>query len=723
MPIVNPYLQGPEAKPPPAAGGIKNPFLPAVDPNVNPVAKQSMSGRPQPPLQSWNRVDSRVSGIPTGAGFWTQWEASWPHDPMAKIGIYAKARGISPDQYGITDTGDIFFTAPDGQRYLETAPGVGKIQKLAAEITGGESLPVAGGLIGSLTTGGLAPIAAASLATMGEGMRQARSFERGETLAPEERAAYLGMAGLSEATGAMVGNLGPRFLNRIRLMGSGNRLPRAMTDIERVQAVTNRPDTMRAINLSEQMGIPLRPAQASRSGSLLAQEGIVRGQPEFEDRFIASQAAQERGTNAEYERLMNQISAISDRETAGEKLVQASKGWWEKADQARTSATAPMFQAAFTSAPPIDTGPVIQVLDQKIKASTLGSERRRLLERVKMGLMEETTDPEGKTIRVPRTDLAGLHEWKMNLDKWNETPPDFLPHGLDKFMKKDIGEVKSVFFGIADTASPEYAAARERFAALSPPIDRFEKSQVGRLGRLEGDAVVTAQNQLFQSVMSRPETVAKYRQWIGRQDPEAWNAGLRTYLEGIFDDVKRSAGQESFNMPKALHDRIFGSAKQQDILKAAMSPQQFRAMEDFMFVLDRAAAGWNTGSQTMPRQVAMQKMRRDAVPAYASVPARAWQTVTGAALNPETLLENMLLPGYQRRLAEALLDPRMAVRVANIKRLTPGSEMMVRKTTELLADIGAGKFRRDLEQSGYPATQEKQNGIDYRVSTFPGVWR
>ncbi len=709
MPIVNPFLQTEQANPPPAKTGITNPFLQpqAVDPNVNPVARQAMGGQPQDPLQSWSRVDSKVSGIPTGAGFSTQWEASWPHDPVAKIGIYAKARGISPDRYGITDSGDIYFTAPDGQRYLETAPGVGKIQKLAAEVTGGESLPIIGGMIGSLTTGGFAPIAAAGFATLGEGMRQAKAAEGGETLPPEDRAAYLGAAGLSEATGSMIGAMAPKVVNRLMLMGNKNRLGRAMTDIEKVQAVTNRPETLRAMQLGEQMGIPLRPAQASRSGSLLAQEGIVRGQPEFEDRFIASQVAQEQGTNREWDRLMSQISQISDRETAGNRLVEASKGWWSRADQARTSATAPLFQAAFSTAPAIDTGPVIQLLDQKIKGSTLGSERRRLLERVKLGLMEEVTDPEGKTVRVPRTDLSGLHEWKMNLDKWNETPPDFLPHGLDKFMKKDMGEVKSAFFDIADTASPEYAAARERFAALSPPIDRFEKSQAGRLGRLEGDSVVTAQNQLFQSVMSRPETVTKYRQWIGRQDPEAWNAGVRTYLEGIFDDVKRNAGQESFNMPKALHDRVFGTAKQRDILAAAMTPQQFRTMEDFMFVLDRAAAGWNTGSQTMPRQVAMEKMKRDAVPDIASVPAKAWQTVTGVALNPETMLENLLVPGYQRRLAEALLDPRMAASVANIRRLKPGSEMMTRKTVELLADVGAGKFRRDVEQSTYPAMQEQ----------------
>jgi hypothetical protein len=706
---------------------------------TGPQLRATPEGTPRRPVETTPKRGE-------GASFGTRIKAGFVDDLPTEIRILARAR--FPDlpeeqavrRYGIKD-GRPYYIDEQNQARWETDGLWQRAKNYVAEIlanlpaeigaAAGAASPVPGGMMAG--------------AAAGEKARQLVGeyvFDEPQTLAWN----VLKMA--TAGAGAKVGQVAGRVLPR------------------RVEAVATRITTPpaqqsavgKAARVVKAAGRDFIPdaAEETRVRALMQKHGVsdptlveTTGSRRLADRFsllgdlpATADAVQDVKTtrmgqvsNAVQE-LLDALSPIADREEAGKLAAEASRGAVKTATGARTEAVAPLYKQAMAESGRVDSRPAVSLLEELLEGlPEEGGSVRPVLERARSmlfrtehqphGAAKSLLDAQGNPIHpqggpttVPEYDLERLDSVKKEMDALidgsHPKAKDIVP-SIKGDLERRLVALRDALVAEADKASPGYKTARDTFADLSPEVDALKQGAVGTVASLEGDKVTQATTRLLESAFTSPQTVRRARDAIRAQDPKAWDAVVRQYIQRLWDQVPEAAADQTVNYGGRLAGKM-GQKGRDRVLEAALEhdPAMLQRVKDFQEVLSRTGLLFRRESQTATRQVALKEMDREANKGALGRVSSALQVDISAPGRQigEWLQTTITTPRYQQRLLDALQDPKTAKALGQLKRMPPRTLALVQGVATFLGTVtGAsvpGRIDRATTPDRRPEAQEDQ---------------
>lgn len=593
-------------------------------------------------------------------------KASFIDNPESRARYFSAKRGTPLDRYRVMGN-DVVYQADDGNWYKEV-PDAGLLdlirdpEAVAKRMAGGvgPSVPaVTGTAAGIITAPAMLtgpPGMAASLAATGGAAAAGEvakdaigSYLSGESQMDWQSPAKEGVLGVAgQGIGAGLTVLGNRY---------------AVQDI----AALNRPAAGALQQKAEAQGIPLTAAEVTQLRSLKGQQTLLGNIPrsgEIMDDFYKGRAPKVEDAITRY---LGQVSPQDSPELAGAAIRDAAQTAIETAKDTRSAAAKPYYDAARASKVAVDPTSAVQFIDDALN-SAKGS-IRSTLEKARGALYVKPPpgSPPGTKPTIDTT-VEGLHQSKMAIDSLIEQAK----RNGDDWSVRNLVEVQKRLVQSIEDAAPDYAMGRTTFAANSPPVDELQNGLVGMVANIKDGRLKDAASVLLDPSRAGPKAVLNARAALEKADPTAWQGIKRAYLQDLWQSVKD---------PRALQDAapdlggarwskaLMGDDKQKGILRAALSPTEYRALADLSEVLDATASVVRRNSHTAYQTEALQNLK-----------AEARGTVVGgirAAMNPVSSMrewiDQKMIGKHAEKLAEIATSPDAVKQLRALRVLSPNS--------------------------------------------------
>lgn len=337
------------------------------------------------------------------------------------------------------------------------------------------------------------------------------------------------------------------------------------------------------------LGIRLTPGQASGLPSFIGSEdaiasGSVPGKAGAEGADVARTFFEEqrrRLINA-FDRTADTVSPASDKTDAALQFQQGTEDATRIVRQQGNTAARPYYQAAEAGG---------QVMSPDLAAL-------HPLPGVQRALREAAIDYEDRTGHAANLNAPDFQLWNIAKTKLD----DAISAAKDarEYSRADaLDNIRTRFVSALDDAYPTYAQAR----ATTAPTQQLAARMENAVGSAAGDGSETAgkiTRGVFES--NNPRAIKEMRDaydQAGRTDE--WNAGVRAYLQDVFDRTIRS--QEGIN-PQMLRRQLWSDPNARDAMRNAMDPRAFAGFENFMRTVQDVAQSRGMNSLTAPRQAA-----------------------------------------------------------------------------------------------------------------------
>lgn len=543
-------------------------------------------------------------------GFATQAIASLPTDPDQKVRVVAGQLfpGLAPK-----DAQSRIFFGPNGRMaavgmdgkpfYVEPAPGGTATDPYSPSSIAstlpttnigaragsqvGPALPAVGGVGGGAIAGPTSPVVgpvlAAGGAAAGDALRQylARSYDPDPSSTP-----YNFGQTASEAAGAGVGQFAG--VGALRFFAP-NTLASRLADPRLLRPTI--PEAENVNTLAKGMGVDLTPGQLSGSPALLGAEDVIHSgsvnpiNADAAQRFYQGQRNQL--MDAFDQRVLSSISSAANKTDAAMQFQQGAE-----------DATRIVRQQANTAA-----GPAYQAAQQGGQVMSPDLAQLSQLPGMQDALRAAATDYHNLTGRAANIDAPDFQLWNLAKTKLDDAVSQARMSG-DNTTAGALDSIRSRLLTNLDAAYPSYATAR----ATAAPGQRLASRLESSVGSAVGDGTERAGsivNPVFNT--NNPAAISEARNAFvqaGRQDE--WNAGVRSYLQDAID--KASKSQDGLN-PSMLRAQLWGSPDTRAAMQAAMTPQQFQGLDNFMSVLEASARSRGMNSATAPRQASAAELR------------------------------------------------------------------------------------------------------------------
>ncbi len=594
--------------------------------------------------------------------------ASLANEPRARIRWYAEQRGISEDRYKIVRD-KIVYRADDGIYYREV-PDVSLSQPMSFLQAGvshaGESIPiVAGATAGIVTAPAMLtgpPGLALSLAATGGAAAGGQAAREGlanyfmdQDVSPRRIAMEGGMAAAGQGIGAGLTSWASRGLAR-----DINRLdPRVSQALERKAAAED---------------IPLTPAEKTGLPSLKAQQKTLGNLTASSDKMESFYRQRSDNVKQAVRRFLDRVSPIDSAEEAGDLARAASRGAMDRVAANRAAQAKPLYEKAFKEAPEVNVSSVIDDIDVQLVTAKGGI--KTALKKARALLMQEVDDiaDDGTKLTrvVPEDRLDALHQAKMAIDDmidWDGTATT----SLGKVAKGRLKGIQTRLLEVMDDASQDYQSARAIFADLSPSTVRVSEGLVGKVAGLTERNVKDAAR-IFLGPNSGPRAVREARRLIMRENPEAWQAIKRAHLQDLFEKAQNETMTGAANVGGKFRKAVIGNTQTASRVKAALDPDEWRALKDLSDVLDAASSVKQIGSDTTWNNEIMAMARNKARPFLAKIASNL--NPAQALRNFETWLTERSLAGNASRYADIITDPGNRQILRELRKLPKGSIRM-----------------------------------------------
>lgn len=132
-----------------------------------------------------------------------------------------------------------------------------------------------------------------------------------------------------------------------------------------------------------------------------------------------------------------------------------------------------------------------------------------------------------KLKNVPRNSIEYLHQMKEYLG-------DEISAAIKSGRDREAGLIKDAQNKLVkqmDAVSPNYKKARGIYAEEMPGIKELTEGNVGRLAKLKGSQLKNASKIIFDPHETDIEQLIKYRNTVGKQNPDAWRNIVRNEME------------------------------------------------------------------------------------------------------------------------------------------------------------------------------------------------
>lgn len=650
-----------------------------------------------------------TGGGTQGASFASHLKAGFVDDPITKAKIYSANRFPNltekerMDRYFIVK-GQVVYEGDDGKYYLEDPDWNFAVGKFLADVVANAPAEVMGAM-GAMAGPGTAAIGAAG----GEGIRKAiGALAFGEPQTKSQNVIDMAVMGGTAFLGEQVGKYAVKGYNRLRNIPA----PRVAKRTARVAGKQFRDINLKKAFKTQQyykdkFGVDLFSGQSAESRRLLDRINLYGDIPQTADLVQAAKRIQDEQAYNAVQRYWDDLYGDLDRVYSGGKLSKAANASIEKEISRRAARAKPFYDKAFKSGVKVDIRPHIQAVDDMIGQWPLNSSERRKLQGLKDMMFREvrTKTPDGETIiaQTPENRIEVLDKLKKSIDAY--LIPKANEPAVDRQVKRDIREIKNRILSDMDKASPAYAKARQLWADDSDAITLLtNKTLLTDLANLEGDKVVNASRKLFNAAQSSPEIVSKIRNRIINEDPAAWNAALRTYLQDLFEKTSQDVSGNAAKVFNAFYRNTIGTPSQKKILKAAMTKQQFSNLEDLTDMLRRVGMVVRKESTTATRQMATEEIENEAF-GFGGI-SRTLRLVAHPMYTKRRLiaekLNDFMTEKAQRLVSDALVNPATTKHLQKIKHLSLNTEKGVKAATTLMSLILGGHFSRKWEEPETP---------------------
>jgi hypothetical protein len=256
--------------------------------------------------------------------------------------------------------------------------------------------------------------------------------------------------------------------------------------------------------------------------------------------------------------------------------------------------------------------------------------------------------------------------------------------------------------------------ARDTFADMSKPIDNLKKSIIGNLADLQNDKTISdATLKLFDPRSMDKHRMAQAAKLLNAKDPTLMRRAVGGFINDTFEGLRKAQGGDVINAAGKMNKAIFGSKKQEEMIKAALDPSDFDKLKDLFTILEVSAKGQGSESMTMPfaeMQRTLEGSTKGPINAVVRGGLTLGKSIRDSALNK---WNDIIMQGNQQNLFVALTDPEVLGVMRRMKPLKPESKRYIKMfsvlTTLVASDLGLNAFERASMRDEQPQQQKGQN--------------
>lgn len=667
----------------PAAPGPAPPGSPS--PSPAPTGKWSGALLGREAFTPQYRTDTQKSASP-----WDVAIASLAEDPEARARWYATQRGLPLDRYSIRN-GAVYFEDDDKHWYRERGDDL-----LSGAMSGmGEVLPAAGGIVGGLVgvssgTAAGGPIGGIAGGAAGGGLGAAAGSRLRQILAryimgqdPEIDRDI--REGAFDAVGGLAGDLMARGVNKIAALKAARRYGKNL----KKQIDQPLKDALDWLNRETGLDIKLSAAELSINPRLIQEQQVLQGLPAGIEVIVPFKEEQARRAGQAIEMVTGQQfpGMEMSTEAAGRLMRGQARSVIEDMVSARQKQATHLYMDAFTNQrAPVDLTDFLTELERlrAISGKTTKSHLKfvdSLLETVEdAGSLEEIHNK-------IRTELSD-HIFKM-------TKP---------YAKKQLTRLLRDYLDPAmDLASPSYADARSLYRDASGALERQLEGMIGGLAETGEANLESIPARLLRK--GGPDSLNTVRNAFTRLPggQEAWDAQLRAYFTETFEEAGRkymstasSPSRAAMSTPARFWADVWGSPKQRRRWAAAMTPEQFRAMDQLMKVLEATSKTLYFGSERAERTELAKWLQKG----LGSLKSSAIRSI-----NPLNLVDQLADFSLQtaqenniRRMAQIITDPQSVNLISSSGFMAAKRPIKYAIIGRLLSGVGAEEIYEDFRE-------------------------
>ncbi len=638
------------------------------------------------PVQEWTPTGD------TAADLLTHVKTGFVDDKKTKLAIYAADRfpdlpeGERLSRYGIVNN-EIVYLGDDGKVYPETKNTLGGAVKRGAGEAVAKLPAGVMGAMGSAAGPGIAALGAAG----GEGIRKTV----GNAVFDEPQTSVGNVGSMAFEAGAeFVGERLGRALvgaaNTVKMRKAGDLKKAAVRGLDKI-GPARRKTALDAVEAGQEHGVDLLPHQAFESPGMRNQYAYLRQATETADSVADLDKRQAEQVSDAFTRFVDDgVSPGRDPYNASQELAQAADDAVRQGVEERTAGVAPLYKEAAEEAGEIDVTSLIGRIDTAIDtakgpAKTALKKYRRDLTReipdsaptVEQGLADKINSGLYGNGMMPEDRFGPLDSAKKSMDKFLNGPE--AKTAIDADARREIAAVNNELKAVLDKASPKYKEARRAYEVISPEVEDLKSGIVGQLGKQDGEKVTRVIDMLYKNPDLTPTRMAKAKEMISAQSPQAWKDIYYMNLRRTFTGMKVTEAGEVANPAGKLYKQIWGHKPTRDLLKAAAPTQlEYRNLERFMGVLKRAGFGHGKESMTATFQEISEDMGSRTLKAASS-------PIGGLKRATIQTWDKILAAGDERRLFEALATRGATEKLAAIKRISPEREKFWKQLGAFLA--------------------------------------
>lgn len=495
------------------------------------------------------------------------------------------------------------------------------------------------------------------------------------------------------------------------------------------------PESQKAIQeiarVAEENNIPLDLAQLLQSQKAANLQKSI-----LQEGGAGAEILKEQGretAEATYGALTGQLRDIApetaSRYGAGRELAETAGAARQELVDVRGRGAGELYEKAFKEQAPVETTPVIKSIDLAMENDVArGGKTQSALNKIRGMLVQNAPEnnptvkeidrllslQEGPTqvasdlmaVRDKLTKGAGIVEDRLKkLDSAKKEIGSILQEGKippeqEVYLTRVIDDLTTQM----DKENPVYQEARKKFAELSEPVDAFDKTILDVVRKLEGDNVIKAPRRIFSSDFSDPETIKTAKRFIQKQNPRVWDSAVRVFMEQELDkigDVISGRG-----IAEAYRKKVW-KPQMKARLKAALEPEKFKRLDDFMGLVKNLSISIDANSDTAMKQLTAQERKRMAGGKAAGALRKAGRLtdlLKGNLKELASTLEEARDPEFSRRLALAFTakDKDIIRAVNRLKTVNPKTQKYLRSFATLVSTITG--------RAGYQKSQTDQYG-------------
>jgi len=533
-----------------------------------------------------------------GAGLLDVTIASIMPDIESKIGYYSQELGIPRERFGVRQ-GEIVYRRPDG--VIQPVEAGFKRKALSGV---GETIPAITGIGGSLAGAPLGITGMLAGGAMGAAGGQAlREGIAGSLIRKPDTSAMtrrILTAGAIDLGAGMAGALIGKGVSRVLATEAAKILRREIGRVG-MDTATALKNTLNEINTKYGTSISLTPAEITGAAGLRAQQMALGAEPTTAETMAGFYAGRGQELGRAAKGFMEEISPVADKDVAGQKLVDVAGEAIGITRAERAAAGSPMYESAFNVQTLDEAGEVVSSAPRMVDISGFDRELNKLVAEYPM-LKRQLTNV--KNAYKNRTNLP-LEFVQNNIkESLDDIIRSTASAGKRKASNKALGLQQSLLASL-DEQVPQYAQARKIWGDLSEEVTAVEGGSLPRIANKNPRDFYDV-GRLFLTKDS-PASIRKAKEQIFKVEggEDKWNAALRGALESIWEtssrQYKSSVGRAEMMESGAAIDfwaQLKGNKQQLARMQAALSPDQFTALNKLLNVFEATGRAFNYNSTT-----------------------------------------------------------------------------------------------------------------------------